>query len=160
MCLANIFDAPLRHTQLIRLGESGLGKTTLINTLFSTELSPAKNYSRRHYKSTSSWINWLKSRLLRPSLRNVSSRSNSPSLTPPDSETMSTTAIHGSQLLSSLTTNLKLNQHEAYMCQEQQPQRHEKTDLRVHACVYFIRPTGHTYVYFSPLIVFLTYFLD
>jgi len=38
------------------------------------------------------------------------------------------------------------DQHEAYMRQEQQPQRHEKTDLRVHACLYFIRPTGHTYV--------------
>ena len=32
------------------------------------------------------------------------------------------------------------------MRQEQQPQRSEKTDLRVHACLYFIRPTGHTYV--------------
>jgi cell division control protein 12 len=30
------------------------------------------------------------------------------------------------------------------MRQEQQPQRQEKTDLRVHACLYFIRPTGHT----------------
>ena len=36
------------------------------------------------------------------------------------------------------------DQHEAYMRQEQQPQRQEKTDLRVHACLYFIRPTGHT----------------
>lgn len=35
------------------------------------------------------------------------------------------------------------------MRQEQQPQRHEKTDLRVHACLYFIRPTGHTYVLLS-----------
>ncbi|CCO30251.1 Cell division control protein 12 AltName: Full=Septin [Rhizoctonia solani AG-1 IB] len=30
------------------------------------------------------------------------------------------------------------------MRQEQQPQRDEKTDMRVHACLYFIRPTGHT----------------
>ncbi|KAG8912356.1 hypothetical protein FRC01_005137 [Tulasnella sp. 417] len=30
------------------------------------------------------------------------------------------------------------------MRQEQQPQREEKSDLRVHACLYFIRPTGHT----------------
>lgn len=30
------------------------------------------------------------------------------------------------------------------MLQEQQPQRKEKIDLRVHACLYFIRPTGHT----------------
>ena len=30
------------------------------------------------------------------------------------------------------------------MRQEQQPRRQEKIDLRVHACLYFIRPTGHT----------------
>ena len=30
------------------------------------------------------------------------------------------------------------------MRQEQQPKRHDKIDLRVHACLYFIRPTGHT----------------
>ena len=38
------------------------------------------------------------------------------------------------------------DQHEAYMRQEQQPQRKDKIDLRVHACLYFIRPTGHTSV--------------
>lgn len=36
------------------------------------------------------------------------------------------------------------DQHESYMRQEQQPQRDSKLDLRVHACLYFIRPTGHT----------------
>jgi cell division control protein 12 len=36
------------------------------------------------------------------------------------------------------------DQHESYMLQEQQPRRGEKIDLRVHACLYFIRPTGHT----------------
>jgi len=36
-------------------------------------------------------------------------------------------------------------QHEAYMIQEQQPQRSVKSDLRVYACLYFIRPTGHTF---------------
>lgn len=36
------------------------------------------------------------------------------------------------------------DQHESYMRQEQQPRRTEKIDLRVHACLYFIRPTGHT----------------
>ena len=32
------------------------------------------------------------------------------------------------------------------MRQEQQPQRENKIDLRVHACLFFIRPTGHTWV--------------
>ena len=36
------------------------------------------------------------------------------------------------------------DQHESYMLQEQQPRRESKIDLRVHACLYFIRPTGHT----------------
>jgi septin family protein len=36
------------------------------------------------------------------------------------------------------------DQHESYMLQEQQPRRQDKIDLRVHACLYFIRPTGHT----------------
>lgn len=39
------------------------------------------------------------------------------------------------------------DQHESFMRQEQQPQRGEKVDMRVHACLYFIRPTGHTYVF-------------
>ena len=49
------FDTHI-HTLYLRMilthpsGESGLGKTTLINTLFSTELSSAKNYSKRHQK--------------------------------------------------------------------------------------------------------------
>jgi septin family protein len=36
------------------------------------------------------------------------------------------------------------DQHESYMLQEQQPRRLDKIDLRVHACLYFIRPTGHS----------------
>lgn len=48
------------------------------------------------------------------------------------------------------------DQHEAYMRQEQQPERGEKTDLRVHACLFFIRPTGHTYVSALPSLQKLT----
>lgn len=38
------------------------------------------------------------------------------------------------------------DQHEKYMRQEQQPFRKGAIDMRVHACLYFIKPTGHTYV--------------
>ena len=34
------------------LGESGLGKTTFINTLFTTTIKPPKNHKRRFNKST------------------------------------------------------------------------------------------------------------
>jgi cell division control protein 12 len=36
------------------------------------------------------------------------------------------------------------DQHESYMRQEQQPKRQDLIDMRVHCCLYFIRPTGHT----------------
>jgi cell division control protein 12 len=32
------------------------------------------------------------------------------------------------------------------MRQEQQPHRNEKVDMRVHACIYFITPNGHSCV--------------
>ena len=35
------------------------------------------------------------------------------------------------------------DQHENYMRQEQQPSRQGVIDMRVHACLYFIRPNGH-----------------
>jgi len=41
------------------------------------------------------------------------------------------------------------DQHENYMRQEQQPSRQGKIDMRVHACLYFIRPNGHRYDIFS-----------
>lgn len=34
------------------------------------------------------------------------------------------------------------NQHKLYMLQEEQPDRRKKVDTRVHACLYFIRPSG------------------
>jgi cell division control protein 12 len=35
------------------------------------------------------------------------------------------------------------DQHESFMAQEQQPIRQGVIDLRVHACLYFVRPNGH-----------------
>lgn len=35
------------------------------------------------------------------------------------------------------------DQHESFMAQEQQPVRQGVIDLRVHACLYFVRPNGH-----------------
>lgn len=36
------------------------------------------------------------------------------------------------------------DQHESYFRQEQQPHRDNRLDQRIHACLYFIRPTGLT----------------
>lgn len=51
------------------------------------------------------------------------------------------------------------DQHESYMRQEQQPTRQGKIDMRVHACLYFIRPTGHRYTQKKKLVFFFYFFL-
>ncbi|KAG2360274.1 septin [Suillus spraguei] len=103
------------HFTMMVVGESGLGKTTLVNTLFTTELSPPRNYNRRHHKQLDKLteVEIIKAELEEKQFKVKLTVIDTPGLV-----TMSTT--------------------------EQQPQRNEKIDLRVHACLYFIRPTGHT----------------
>ena len=124
------------HFTIMVVGESGLGKTTLINTLFSTELSPAKNYSRRHFKQMDKLteVEIIKAELEEKQFK--------VKLTVIDTPGFGDYVNNRDSWLP--IVEFIDDQHEAYMRQEQQPQRSEKADLRVHACLYFIRPTGHT----------------
>jgi len=124
------------HFTIMVVGESGLGKTTLINTLFSTELSAAKNYNKRHYKQLDKLteVEIIKAEL--------EERQFKVKLTVIDTPGFGDYVNNRDSWLP--IVEFIDDQHEAYMRQEQQPQRHEKIDLRVHACLYFIRPTGHT----------------
>jgi cell division control protein 12 len=119
-------------------GESGLGKTTLINTLFATELSPPKNYSRRHVKQLDKLteVDIVKAELEEKQFKVKLTVIDTPGFGDYVNNRDSWAPI----------VDFIDDQHEAYMRQEQQPQRGAKTDLRVHACLYFIRPTGHTCV--------------
>ncbi|KAJ8080643.1 Septin spn4 [Marasmius sp. AFHP31] len=124
------------HFTLMVVGESGLGKTTLINTLFSTELSPAKNYTKRHAKQLDKLteVDIIKAELEEKAFKVKLTVIDTPGFGDYVNNRESWTPI----------VEFIDDQHEAYMRMEQQPQREEKTDLRVHACLYFIRPTGHT----------------
>jgi cell division control protein 12 len=125
------------HTLLnIHQGESGLGKTTLINTLFSTELSPPKNYSRRHVKQLDKLteVDIIKAELEEKQFRVKLTVIDTPGFGDYVNNRESWAPI----------VDFIDDQHEAYMLQEQQPERSAKIDLRVHSCLYFIRPTGHT----------------
>ena len=125
----------LTHTN-IRTGESGLGKTTLINTLFSTELSASKNYNRRHLKQLDKLteVEIIKAELEEKQFKAKLSVIDTPGFGD---------YVNNRDSWSPIVDFID-DQHEAYMRQEQQPLRTDKTDLRVHACLYFIRPTGHT----------------
>ncbi|KAG7088484.1 hypothetical protein E1B28_012472 [Marasmius oreades] len=124
------------HFTLMVVGESGLGKTTLINTLFSTELSPPKNYSKRHAKQLDKLteVDIIKAELEEKAFKVKLTVIDTPGFGDYVNNRESWTPI----------VEFIDDQHEAYMRMEQQPQREEKSDMRVHACLYFIRPTGHT----------------
>jgi cell division control protein 12 len=123
----------------VNQGESGLGKTTLINTLFSTELSATKNYNRRHHKQLDKLteVEIIKAELEEKQFKVKLTVIDTPGFGD---------YVNNRDSWSPIVDFID-DQHEAYMIQEQQPQRSEKSDLRVHACLYFIRPTGHTYVF-------------
>lgn len=123
---------------LMVAGESGLGKTTFVNTLFQTALKVHEDPNERHNKFTSSHqtvdINIVRAILEE---KNFKIRLN-----------VIDTPGFGNNVnnLDSWTPIIDFidDQHEAYVKQEKQPHRKEKKDLRVHACLYFIRPTGHS----------------
>ncbi|KAI6008752.1 Septin-domain-containing protein [Pisolithus orientalis] len=124
------------HFTLMVVGESGLGKTTLVNTLFATELSPPKNYARRHHKQLDKLteVDIIKAELEEKQFKVKLTVIDTPGFGD---------YVNNRDSWSPIVDFID-DQHEAYMRQEQQPQRSEKIDLRVHACLYFIRPTGHT----------------
>lgn len=123
---------------LMVAGESGLGKTTFVNTLFQSALKQHDDVNDRHNKFTNAHQT-VDISIVRAILeeKNFKIRLN-----------VIDTPGFGNNV-----NNLDLwtpiidfidDQHEAYMKQEKQPLRKEKKDLRVHACLYFIRPTGHS----------------
>lgn len=123
---------------LMVCGESGLGKTTFINTLFQTLLKGYKDPETRHQKFTLAHqtveIDIVRAILEEKGFKIRLNVIDTPGFGNNVNNTDSWTPI----------IDFIDDQHESYMKQEQQPRRHEKKDLRVHACLYFIRPTGHS----------------
>ncbi|KIM64434.1 hypothetical protein SCLCIDRAFT_114927 [Scleroderma citrinum Foug A] len=124
------------HFTLMVVGESGLGKTTLVNTLFATELCLPKNYARRHHKQLDKLteVDIIKAELEEKQFKVKLTVIDTPGFGD---------YVNNRDSWSPIVDFID-DQHEAYMRQEQQPERNEKIDLRVHACLYFIRATGHT----------------
>lgn len=119
-------------------GESGLGKTTFINTLFSSNIKPHLNPEDRHHKFTS-LQQTVEIGIVRAQLeeKNFSMRLNVID-TPGFGNN-----VNNSDLWQPIIDFID-DQHDMYLKQERQPERKQIIDLRVHACLYFIRPLGHS----------------
>lgn len=123
---------------LMVAGESGLGKTTFVNTLFQSTLKQHADPSERHNKFTSTHqtvgISIVRALLEEKNFKIRLNLIDTPGFGNNVDNTDSWTPI----------IDFIDDQHESYMRQEKQPVRADKKDLRVHACLYFIRPTGHS----------------
>ncbi|KAF4998489.1 hypothetical protein FGRMN_3108 [Fusarium graminum] len=134
-------------------GESGLGKTTFINTLFSTTIKNYADHKRRHQKQVDKTveIEITKAELEEKFFKGIAPSNTliSPSLTLLSVRLTVIDTPGFGDYVNNRDSWMPIiefldDQHESYMLQEQQPRRQDKIDLRVHACLYFIRPTGHT----------------
>jgi cell division control protein 12 len=120
---------------LMVVGESGLGKTTFVNTLFTTTIKEYKNPNKRHAKQLEKTVDIvitkadIEEKMFNVRLNIVDTPGFGDYVNNRDSWLPIVEFID--------------NQYESYMRQEQQPIRVGKIDMRVHACLYFIRPTGH-----------------
>ncbi|CDH59462.1 cell division control protein 12 [Lichtheimia corymbifera JMRC:FSU:9682] len=116
-------------------GESGVGKTTFVNTLFTASIKDHKNPAKRHAKQLDRTVEIeitkaeLEEQMFKVKLSVIDTPGFGDYVNNRDSWLPVVEFID--------------DQHENYMRQEQQPSRQGIIDMRVHACLYFIRPNGH-----------------
>lgn len=122
-------------------GESGLGKTTFINTLFNDTFKPTKErklFAQSFEKPLESWEKTAKIEL-REAIYEEDKF--------PVKFTVIDTPGFGDYSNNNNSwvpiVNYIESQHRMYMLQEEQPYRQQISDTRVHVCLYFIRPNGH-----------------
>ena len=126
----------LSSTNTYSLGESGLGKTTLINTLFSTELSSSKNYSKRHQKQLDKLteVEIIKAELEVKQFKTKLTVIDTPGFGD---------FINNDESWDPIVKNIE-QRFDAYLEAENKVNRMNVVDNRIHAVVYFIQPTGHS----------------
>ncbi|KAJ3297383.1 hypothetical protein HK104_000554 [Borealophlyctis nickersoniae] len=118
------------------VGESGLGKTTFINTLFTTLLREYKKPEHRFQKQLERTVQIDVVRA------EIEEKGFNVRLTVIDTPGFGD-YVNNQDCWVPIVEFLD-EQHHGYMSAESRAQRKNVDDLRVHVCLYFIPPTGHS----------------
>ena len=117
---------------LMVVGETGLGKSTLMNSLFFTEISSSKKGKILTTNKTTS-LEVHKKLLEENGVKLMLTVIDTPGFGD---------AVDNSDCWESASTYVE-NQFKEHLEEELRVERQERRDSRVHACLYFIAPTGH-----------------
>ncbi|CAO3614956.1 unnamed protein product [Cunninghamella echinulata] len=116
------------------VGESGLGKSTLVNTLFNTQLYPPKeNVELSHETSQTVEVKSITS--------DIEENGVKLRLTVVDTPGFGD-FVNNEESWKPILDNIE-SRYDTYLEQENRVNRRRTVDNRIHACIYFIAPTGH-----------------
>ncbi|KAJ3014256.1 UNVERIFIED_CONTAM: hypothetical protein HDU68_000364, partial [Siphonaria sp. JEL0065] len=117
------------------VGESGLGKSTLVNTLFNTNLYPGKEGGKELTTETPSTVE------IQAISADIEENGVKLKLTVIDTPGFGD-YINNEESWTPILENIEAR-FDAFLDQENRVNRKRIVDTRVHACLYFIAPTGH-----------------
>ncbi|RUS25686.1 Septin-domain-containing protein [Jimgerdemannia flammicorona] len=123
------------HFTTMVVGESGLGKSTLVNTLFNTTLYPAKNDTVELSPEVPKTVE------IQAITADIEENGVKLRLTVVDTPGFGD-FVNNEESWKPILDNIEAR-FDAYLEQENRVNRHKMVDNRIHACIYFIQPTGH-----------------
>lgn len=116
------------------VGESGLGKSTLINTLFNTHLYPRKEVPPpQQERPKTVAIESISADIVENGVRLRLTVVDTPGFGD---------FVNNNDSWKPIVDNIE-SRFDAYLEQENRVNRAKLVDNRVHACLYFVQPTGH-----------------
>lgn len=125
------------HLTMLVVGESGLGKTTFVNTLFTTSLCSHRDYSKRGKESKDGPTTKIKI-----TEAELEERGFKLKLTIVDTPGFGD-YVDNTECYAPVVEYIEA-QYNSYLNQEMQADRSSVEDTRVHVCLYFIEPSGHS----------------